>query len=94
MSKMNTFKNSLLNVYTEMTKKCALYHHDDKRFITLITTIMVLWDHSVITIYGRDQQVNIQLKLNAIDSVNFKLNGDDDLAEDINSFCNYLSEIS
>lgn len=89
LRKMNTFKSTIHNMYTEVKNKIALSHHDDKRFIIPNSTKTLPWGHSDIEFYNTDPEINVQLCLNSINNIN----ADEGFEEkEIDNFRNNLSQ--
>lgn len=57
--KMNTFKITLHNVFTELKNKVALYQKDDKSYLRYNTRIL-LWGHSDIILNQTDSESSVQ----------------------------------
>lgn len=67
-------------------------HHDNKTFLIPNTTKKLRWSHSDITFDESDSQVNIQLALDVINSVNQSSSGVAELLDDKTPYRESLSK--
>ncbi|CAH1104408.1 unnamed protein product [Psylliodes chrysocephalus] len=74
--KMNSFRSTLHDIYTEMKNKVALSYNDEKRFIIPNTVKTLPWGHRDIQEYRNGPRKNVaELWCNVVNIVN---NGSDE----------------
>ncbi|MGH9021455.1 MAG: hypothetical protein ACRDV0_10690 [Acidimicrobiales bacterium] len=66
--KMKTFRSDLHDVYTEIIKKVALSHNDNKRYVIPSSTKTLPWGHSDIQFYETPAEDNLKNLLQVMES--------------------------